>query len=242
MIRLLDDVERLLLAFVSRLGPWLSPIAPAYAVYRAALQVLGWPQWVAVAMALAIEAAGVSAFHLTMRMWSWNREKRASDPVAPAWVGIALVVVYLVVGIGLAVVIGLVPGLVPFAPAAFFVIAGVGYAVLGLMVDQARRERVVASERTRQREERKERKREAAQRMTADKRMLVQRIAEFDQALDELKAQAGGSDFAPSDVQDWVAVGRTRAYELLSYGVDLGRVERLGSGRYRIHNNHTEEG
>jgi hypothetical protein len=139
-IATLDDLERVALALVARIGPWLSPVAPAYAVHRAAVAELGYPRAVAWLMAAAIEAAGVSAFHVTLRLWSWNQERPDGSPAAPTAWGVGLIAVYLVVGIGLAVVVGLLPALVPFAPASFFVLAGVGYAVLALMSDQARRE------------------------------------------------------------------------------------------------------
>jgi hypothetical protein len=139
-ISTLDDLERVALALVARIGPWLSPVAPAYAVHRAAVAELGYPRAVAWLMAAAIEAAGVSAFHVTLRLWSWNQERPEGSAAAPTAWGVGLILVYLVVGIGLAVIVGLVPALVPFAPASFFVLAGVGYAVLALMSDQARRE------------------------------------------------------------------------------------------------------
>jgi hypothetical protein len=139
-IDLLDDLERVALALVARIGPWLSPVAPAYAVHRAAVAELGYPRAVAWLMAAAIEAAGVSAFHVTLRLWAWNQERPEGSPSAPTAWGVGLIAVYLIVGIGLAVVVGLLPQLVPFAPASFFVLAGVGYAVLALMSDQARRE------------------------------------------------------------------------------------------------------
>jgi hypothetical protein len=144
--RLLDvfnNAEQVLLGVVARLGPWLSPVAPAFSVYLAARDVLGWPPVIAALMAVAVESAGVSAFHLSLRLSSWNAERPEGAAVAPAWAGPVLVVVYLIVGITVAVVIGLVPRLIPFVPGLFFVLAGVGYGVLALMADQSRREAAV---------------------------------------------------------------------------------------------------
>jgi hypothetical protein len=300
-IATLDDLERVALALVARIGPWLSPVAPAYAVHRAAVAELGYPRAVAWLMAAAIEAAGVSAFHVTLRLWAWNQERPEGSRAAPVAWGVGLIAVYLVVGIGLAVVVGLLPQLVPFAPASFFVLAGVGYAVLALMSDQARREALARAElqaaaeaaaeaaaleeqERRDRElaeaeavarEEEERKaqglaskafwatvrergigRAQAQRLLAEasgehmvalealpagssssvergaSSVVSERVPEFDELLAIVREQSQGAAFGPADVRAWAGVGRTRAYEVLSYGQRLGLVQRVAKGSY----------
>ncbi len=275
LVRWLDDAERVLLAIVSRLGPWLSPVAPAYSVYLAAVEVLGWPEEVAFLMAVAVEVAGVSAFYLTLRLWSWNQEN-PGGPKAPAWVGYILIAVYLLVGIGVAVVIGLVPGLIPFIPASFFLLAGVGYMVLALMTDQARRETTAreGQEKTDKTQldrrafnaavRERELSRAQANRALAeaggdylaaldllpagpslastDSGATADRIGDFDALLSIVSEQSGGVSFGAADVQRWLEVGRTRAYELVSYGQRVGDVRRVGRGEYRFNHSDSEGG
>jgi hypothetical protein len=207
-IEFLDDLERVALALVARIGPWLSPVAPAYAVHRAAVAELGYPRAVAWLMAAAIEAAGVSAFHVTLRLWAWNQERPEGSPSAPTVWGVGLIAVYLVVGIGLAVIVGLVPALVPFAPASFFVLAGVGYAVLALMSDQARREALAKVE--------AEVKAEADAKSEAERRDREQAEAEAAaREEEERKAQGLASKAFWATVRER-GIGRAEAQRLLA--------------------------
>jgi hypothetical protein len=207
-ISTLDDLERVALALVARIGPWLSPVAPAYAVHRAAVAELGYPRAVAWLMAAAIEAAGVSAFHVTLRLWSWNQERPEDSRAAPVAWGVGLILIYLVVGIGLAVIVGLVPALVPFAPASFFVLAGVGYAVLALMSDQARREALAKVE--------AEVKAEAEAKAEAERRDREQAEAEAAaQEEEERKAQQMASKAFWATVRER-GIGRAQAQRLLA--------------------------
>jgi hypothetical protein len=223
-IEFLDDLERVALALVARVGPWLSPVAPAYAVHRAAVAELGYPRAVAWLMAAAIEAAGVSAFHVTLRLWSWNQERPEGSPSAPTVWGVGLIAVYLVVGIGLAVIVGLVPALVPFAPASFFVLAGVGYAVLALMSDQARREALAKVE--------AEVKAEAEAKAEAERRDREQAEAEAAaREEEERKAQGLASKAFWATVRER-GIGRAQAQRLLAEagGEHMVALEALPAG------------
>lgn len=154
----LDIIERGALLLVSRLGPWLSPVPPAYFIARAAEKHLTAAPWVAVTMAVAVEAVGIAAIHTTLRAYTWNQEKRKTDPAAPLWLGIVLSVAYLVIGILLAVLLELYPGLAPLAVAAFFVLAAIAYITLAMIADQARRETETTEARAREKAERNEKR------------------------------------------------------------------------------------
>jgi putative flippase GtrA len=231
-ISFLDDLERVALALVARLGPWAAPVAPAYFVARAAERHLKAWRPVAIAMAIAIEAVGIASAHATLRAWAWNREKRKSDPSAPAWLGLALVGVYLGVGVLLAVLVEVLPWLVVWAPAAFFLLAGVAYVVLAMMSDQARREVAVSEAREQEKIERQARRQARRSAPSPQPLALPERVPEFDALLAIVCEQSGGAAFGPADVRGWAGVGRTRAYELLGYGQRLGVVKRVAKGSY----------
>ena len=165
-----------------------------------------------------------------------------SDPKAPVWVGVVLIVIYLTVGIGVAVAIGLVPELVPFTPAAFFVLAGVGYMVLAMMTDQARREKVVATERERQRSERAERKEERRwEQALAAPETRAARIVDFDRELGVIRENAGDATFSRGQGEAWLRVGKTKFYTLMRYAERVGDVVRVGHGQYRCVNHTGKE-
>ncbi len=223
-IEFLDGLERVALALVARLGPWAAPVAPAYFVARAAERHLKAWRPVAIAMAVAIEAVGIASAHATLRAWAWNREKRKSDPSAPAWLGLALVGVYLAVGILLAVLVEVLPWLVVWAPAAFFLLAGVAYVVLAMMSDQARREALAKVE--------AEVKAEAEAKAEAERR--DRELAEAEAAAqeeEERKAQGLASKAFWATVRER-GIGRAQAQRLLAEagGEHMVALEALPAG------------
>lgn len=143
MTRFFDQLERFLLTAAARLGPWLAPVGPAYAIARACIRRLEWPEPVAWAVGISVEMVGIAAAAATLRAYGYNRDKRQSDPPAPTWLGIACLVAYLAVAVALAVLVEVVPALVVWAPASLFVLAGVGYCVLAMEAGQTGREETV---------------------------------------------------------------------------------------------------
>ena len=95
--------ERPVNPIAARLGPWLSPIAPTYFIARATQTHLAAPGWIAITIAIAIEATGITATHNTLRAYSHNRSKRKTDPSAPLTLTLLLAGVYLVTGITLTI-------------------------------------------------------------------------------------------------------------------------------------------
>ncbi len=138
IITCLDYLERLALALVSRITPWAAPLGPAYLVARTVWRHFDTPAWIAVAVAITVEAVGIASTHITMEMWEWNQTRSKSLPAARFGVGLACVVVYFATGIFLTVALELAPGLVAYAPASLFVLAAVAYVTLVLMSSLAR--------------------------------------------------------------------------------------------------------
>lgn len=151
----LDRLERFALVLVARLGPWLSPIPPAYFIAKAAEKHLEAGRWIAVVMAVVVEVVGIATIHTALTAYTWNREKRQKDPAAPLNLGIILSVSYLVIGILLAVLLELDPKrLAPVAIGAFFVLAAIAYLTLAMMADQTKREAETAEARAQEKAER----------------------------------------------------------------------------------------
>jgi hypothetical protein len=158
MIAFIDSIEAILVSLAARLGPWLAPIPPAYFIARSAQKNLHAPDWVALAVGLAVEAVGIATVHNSLVLYDYMREKRQSDPPAPLGLSLALAGVYLITGISLSVFLEAWPTLLsPYAPALFFLLAGAGYGSLAISADQSRREAEIARGKARTRERRDER-------------------------------------------------------------------------------------
>ena len=69
---------------ISRLGPWLVALGPAYFIFEALTSRLTVPWFIAGPIAAGVELTGIGAFHTTLQAFSWNRNKRKRDPLAPA--------------------------------------------------------------------------------------------------------------------------------------------------------------
>lgn len=153
-IFILDNAERLAIVIVSRIAPWAAPLAPAYLVARATAEHFDAPVYVAVAVAVTVEAVGIAATHITMEMYQYNQTRRKSDPRAPFDVGLAASVSYFFIGITLTVLLELFPELIIVAPASFFLLAVVAYVTLALMSGHARRLESIREVKAEQREKR----------------------------------------------------------------------------------------
>lgn len=140
---LIDKIETIPLILATRLGPWLTPLVPAYFVHRAMVAKLETPliwAWIA---ALALEVVGVATMYSLLRAYQWNREKRKSDPTAPIVWNIAVSSIYYLTSFLLVLLIEFVPNAVKFAPAAFVILSGASAGTLALIADQKRREKDV---------------------------------------------------------------------------------------------------
>lgn len=148
-------------ALVANVAPWLAPLPTAWWVYEGALNHLGAPGPVAIGTGIIIEVFGVGVMHTTLTLWSYNREKRKSDPAAPAWIGWALVGVYFVTAELLTAFLKTMDGtLAAWAPAVFPVLSIAAMAVLALRADHERRIASVAQSKQQARADRLRRRNE----------------------------------------------------------------------------------
>jgi len=129
------DLERFLVKYIARLGPWLTPLLPAYFIQRALQSRLdvhwAWA-WIG---AFALETVGIAAVFVLIDMHQYNLSKRKSDP--PAQVGWAIVatVAYYVTAFLLVLFVEFIPDVIKFAPAAYVILGGSSAGILGLMAN-----------------------------------------------------------------------------------------------------------
>jgi 5-methylcytosine-specific restriction endonuclease McrA len=142
--RVISQIEQVPLAVVTRSGPWLTPLVPAYFIKQALVDNVHMPEGWAWTAAMSIEIVGIAATNNMLRAYQWNREKRKTDPAAPIGWNIAAVTIYFVTAFTIVLLVGLFPELSRIIPAAFVVLSGASAMVLALSYDQLRREQEVA--------------------------------------------------------------------------------------------------
>lgn len=239
ILAFLDSLERIVLAVVARLGPWLAPLPPAFFVARASARRLATGDAVAWLIGAVVEAAGIAAASATFSAYTWNRERPSKmDPRAPVGLGLALCGVYLAVGVIISVVLELDSGLAVFVPGLFFALAGQVYAVKAMMSDQVRREvaaRQAKVERSLARKEAIREKNQHGEKTSTYAGAGDQAAArpDFEAALLRLASVAQGACSA-AQIADDAGIGRTTAYQLIRYGLARGLVRRAGRGRYEV--------
>lgn len=140
----LDKIEAAPLAIVTKFGPWLTPLVPAFFVSRAIVEHLKAPPMWGYIAAAALEVVGIAATNSLLRAYQWEQERRVSDPPAPVWWNVAACVVYYATAFLMVFFVELWPPSIKLAPAAFIVLSGTSALVLALVGDQKRRERVVS--------------------------------------------------------------------------------------------------
>jgi len=82
--------ERTLIDNVAATVPWLAPVSPAYMVWNNAVNLLGWPVWVAWVVALAVEGLGLSVVSTAFSLW---KSRSAAFWVAVATTGFYLAII-----------------------------------------------------------------------------------------------------------------------------------------------------
>lgn len=135
-----DRWETVPLALATKFGPWLTPLVPALFVQRALVARLqtppGWG-WLA---AITLEVVGIAATNSLLRAYTWERERRKSDPAAPLRWHVLAAAVYYATAFLLVLVMEFFPAAARLAPAMFVLLAGTSALVLALAGDQKRRE------------------------------------------------------------------------------------------------------
>jgi len=99
MIDRLDVWEAGLVHVVAKIAPWAAPLPTAYIVWEKTVLYFSWPWWVGLLAAIPIEALGLVTVKLALDLYAYNRAKRKTDPVAPLWIAVGLVAMYLLVAL-----------------------------------------------------------------------------------------------------------------------------------------------
>jgi hypothetical protein len=131
-----------LIACVAAVASFLALAPTAWLVAKRTMQHLDWPQWIAIAAAVAVELLGLAIAVTVLVNWSYNRSKRKTDPAAPIVLPAILVAVYFVAAELLTVVLDVATGPVTVAKGsqAIFPILGLaGMFCLATRYDQAQR-------------------------------------------------------------------------------------------------------
>lgn len=141
---IVEQLENLLLSIATKIGLWITPLVPAFFVHRAMMQNLDTPviwAWIAAA---ALEIVGLGATKNLLRAYTWNQEKRKTDPPAPITWNIVAATIYYITAFLLVLFIEFYPSMIRVAPAAFVVLSGTAALVIALSADHTRRQRLVS--------------------------------------------------------------------------------------------------
>ena len=79
------------------LAPMLGLVAPAYMMFEQCRGAFGFPAWVAVLVAGAVEALGISSIHTTMTVWQHNQRYKDRKNQVPVWIPLGGLGFYLVI-------------------------------------------------------------------------------------------------------------------------------------------------
>ena len=140
-----NGYEAVAITIVSKVSPWLTPIPTAWLVYDRTMLHLHWPRWVAICAGVTLELLGVAILSTALALYAYNRKKRKSDPLAPLWLAVVLVAVYLVTALLLVMVLDIAPGIAVYSQALFPVLSLAAFVLLGLRLDHQERVTAIAT-------------------------------------------------------------------------------------------------
>ncbi len=140
---LISNLEAIPVVLATRLGPWITPMVPAYFIHRAMVRHLDGPSFWGWMAAIALELVGVAAMFNLLNMYQYNQERRKIDPPAPLKWAMVTTCSYYLTAFALVLFVEFFPDVIKFAPAAFVVLSGSSAAVLALINDQKRRVRTI---------------------------------------------------------------------------------------------------
>lgn len=89
------NTESSIVNFLSVFAPWLAPLVPAYMTYQHSVDVLEFPQYIALPAAILVEILGFSAVSTFLAFWFHNRKNRADVKRAPIEVVVFAFMFYL---------------------------------------------------------------------------------------------------------------------------------------------------
>jgi len=144
----------------AKLAPWLALLPTAWLVFDRTQRHLGWPWQIALIAAVGLEVLGVAILATALEQYSYNRAKRKSDPKAPLWIPLVLVVLYFMAAELLTVALDIASWLALWAPAVFPVLSVAAMAVLGVRADHQQRVKEIADARVEGKAQRKRRREE----------------------------------------------------------------------------------
>ena len=165
--RLAGAVEQAIGEVAARAVVWIGPLPTAYLVYRAALALLEWPVWLAIATAGVVELLNIAALGLALDCRQFNQTRRSGEPPAYTWAALLAVFFYLAIALTMTAMIELYAHATQFINLAFPFVSIVAATIIALRRDLNKRlearaavDTAAAAERERARAERKERRKE----------------------------------------------------------------------------------
>ena len=263
---LFSALGSIFLSFIKRLAPYAVPLAPAFflghAVYAAATTISS-PAWglaVGISAAIGLEAAGIRAPDLALRLY---RQANRS------WVVAALAVVaYLVIGITMIWLLEQTARNAKLTATAMFLVAGLVYLIMGLEESHQAQAEALADARAQAETQASqgaqndlELQRLAMQLKTeeriakinaqaAAKAAQAQQVAEagplgvaeaqapvaarpdYDQELETIRSDHGARALGIADWQALLERGKTATYDVINYGIATGQVTQTARGRF----------
>lgn len=259
---LFDAIGGIFLSFIRRLAPYAVPLAPAFflghAVYTAAAAISSptWGMAVGISAAIGLEAAGIRAPDLALRLY---RQQNRSWLVAAF-----AVVAYLAIGITIIWLLENTSQNAKLTATAMFLVAGLVYLIMGLEEshkEQAQRtaeaQALQAAALTTQAQTDLELQRLAMQLKTEEKIARInakaqqaaaqpapappqpeaaqarpQPVPEYDQELASIRQDHGGQTLGIADWQALTEKGKTATYDLINYGMATDQVAQAARGKF----------
>jgi len=183
--RIGGSIEAALVAVGGRAATWLASVPVAVLTARATEAIFAIPPFWAAVTSIALELVGMATGQLWVTLRDWNARKRASDPKAPAYIALALMLVYFGADFALIATLEapriLAGEIEHLASLLFPTMAAVGVVVLNQRVTHYRRVAAVEQAKADARQRREERQREK-EREWRSKEEEAQRQAEFEKA------------------------------------------------------------
>lgn len=158
LIKKAERLEQLPLALITMVGPWLTPLVPAYFVAVSIREFLQAPVYVAVVAGIVLEVVGLAGIATATRAYIWNKTKRKSDEESPLFLALVAVSVYFITALALTVIIEFNTDLTKIAPGMFVVLSISSGLILVLASMQRFREQQITEQKAEQREKRKRNK------------------------------------------------------------------------------------
>lgn len=87
----IEGTEGSVVNLLTAIAPWGAPLIPAYMTYQHAVQVLAFPEWIALITAAVVEILGLGTISTGIKFWKFNMRKVAKSEYKKAPVGLVVV-------------------------------------------------------------------------------------------------------------------------------------------------------